>query len=148
MSRSRGGLLSKLFDNFVKSIKPLGSKEKIVGTDYLGNTYYEVIPTKNSHRTRASRYYLPKNKDETKFDEPIPAEWEAWLRLRRREPPTAEEIARNLELMRTKKINAAELDRKFAGGGEKLSIGQGEQVVTGIKDFPSYEEYEKFPGQK
>ncbi|KAF6199634.1 hypothetical protein GE061_005932 [Apolygus lucorum] len=140
MSRGRG-LIASVLQNFFNSLKPRQVSGKLIGKDYLGNSYYEVKPPVHSSRSRPSRYYIPKDNDATKFDEPLPAEWEAWLRLRRRDPPSTEEVAQNFQLMSSKKIKALEIDKRHKGTEED------DQVVTGIKNFPSYGEYEKYPGK-
>uniref|UniRef100_A0A0A9ZHI9 Mimitin, mitochondrial n=1 Tax=Lygus hesperus TaxID=30085 RepID=A0A0A9ZHI9_LYGHE len=141
MSRGRG-LIVSILQNFFSSLKPRQVSGKLAGTDYLGNSYYEVKPPIHSSKSRPSRYYIPKDNDTTKFDEPLPAEWEAWLRLRRRDPPTTEEVEQNFQLMTSKKTKALQIDKQYK------QIGGDDQVVTGVKNFPSYEEYETNPGKR
>ncbi|GCB61540.1 hypothetical protein scyTo_0004113 [Scyliorhinus torazame] len=42
----------------------------------------------------------------------IPSEWEAWIRGRRKDPPTMEEILRNEEYRKMIKIHAHEIEQK------------------------------------
>lgn len=44
------------------------------------------------------------------FDAKMPSEWESWLRHRRDEPPTEDQIRRSLALSELKKMNAAKLE--------------------------------------
>lgn len=47
--------------------------------------------------------------------------------------------------MQMKKLNAAELDEKYSEGKESdPSLG----VITGLKNFPTYDEYETVVGKK
>jgi NADH dehydrogenase [ubiquinone] 1 alpha subcomplex assembly factor 2 len=50
---------------------------------------------------------------------------------------------KNLAIMQMKKDNAAKLDQKF---GKQGQIEQ-PQRVTGLRDFPQYEDYESMPGK-
>lgn len=58
------------------------------------------------------------------------------------DPPTDEELKYNLAIMQTKKINAAELDAKYSEGKEKPP-----QIISGMSDFPKYDEYEVVVGK-
>lgn len=60
------------------------------------------------------------------------------------DPPTDEELKRNLAIMEMKKNNAAELDAKYSTGKEP---DPALQVTTGLGDFPKYEEYEVVVGK-
>lgn len=51
------------------------------GKDYIGNEYYEIPADPSVGKRKASRWYDPPK--ELDFQDPIPAEWEAWLRMRR-----------------------------------------------------------------
>ena len=46
------------------------------------------------------------------FDAGMPSEWEAWLRHRRDEPPTDEQVLNSLAYAEMKKMNAARLEEK------------------------------------
>lgn len=93
-----------------------------VGTDYLGNEYFEQYGV-GVHERRLEGKEMPKRwffpKDEDSWDTDIPPEWEAWLRYRRLEQPTAEEIYLNMAVAHAKKINAKKLEEQ-----EKLQAGQ------------------------
>lgn len=59
------------------------------------------------------------------------------------DPPTPEELQKNLTIMHMKKINAAKLDEKYSAG--KVNVPQ---KVTGMSSFPVYEEYESGIGTR
>lgn len=129
-------LFKQIFINFINSLKPRRFTGDLQGTDYLGNKYYE-IPADSSLNRRRSRYFEPpKEKD---FDHEMPSEWESWLRGRRRDPPSEEEVMRNYAIMQIKKKNAREIDGK---GGQKTPM------TKGIETFPQRPEYEMVPGKK
>lgn len=56
----------------------------------------------------------------------------------RKEPPTNDELRKNLAIMQMKKINAAKLEEKFPTP----------QLPKTGAAFPSYPEYEGAPGKK
>lgn len=54
---------------------------QISGKDYIGNSYFEIPAEPSAGKRKPTRWYNPpKGQD---FQDPIPAEWEAWLRMRR-----------------------------------------------------------------
>lgn len=59
------------------------------------------------------------------------------------DPPTPEELNKNLAIMEMKKINAAKLDEHYSGDKIKKP-----QQITGAGNFPKYDEYEKAAGRK
>lgn len=123
--------------NFINSLKPRQIRGNFKGADYLGNKYYEIPVSASSARSRPSRWFEPPNEDD--FDNEMPAEWESWLRGRRKEPPTEEEIAKNLAIMQMKKRNAIAVDAK---------AGKMTPMKKGIETFPVRPEYEKVPGKR
>ncbi|CAG7731562.1 unnamed protein product [Allacma fusca] len=106
-----------------------------MGEDKLGNKYFEIPANPSIGKRRNSRYFEPKVKD--RFDQDLPSEWESWLRNRRENPPTLEEINRNHEILELTRKNAAE-----KGYIPKTAIQ--EKMGT----FPRHEEYELMPGEK
>lgn len=134
-------LLKILFTNIINSIKPRQFRGNLKGTDYMGNKYYEIPKTDNTRRTE--RWFTPINKDD--FEQEVPAEWESWLRFRRSDPPTEEEVLRNYNLMLSKKQKAAELEAQY-----RVETGQPvlEKPKKGRESFPVYEDYEIQPGKK
>ncbi|XP_031640958.1 NADH dehydrogenase [ubiquinone] 1 alpha subcomplex assembly factor 2 [Contarinia nasturtii] len=142
MSKNRT-MFTALFQNFWKSLKPRQQIGSLMGEDYFGNKYYEIPARPEIGKRRPERWFVPADKSDESFDNELTAEWESWLRLRRVDPPTDEELKHNLAIMQMKKINAAELDNKYLGGEEKPP-----QITTGLSDFPRYDEYETVVGKK
>ncbi|XP_011304721.1 mimitin, mitochondrial [Fopius arisanus] len=129
-------IVVEIFRNFIASFKPRMSRIKLVGEDYHGTKYYEDPEAK----ARKGRSFIPK--DEENFEQEIPAEWEAWLRYRRHQPPTQEEVQANYEMMMMKKKNAAALEKHYAE--EKGVSVDPPREKTGFESFPSYEEYKEY----
>ena len=90
MARKERGLFRMIFRDFLNSVTPRISKRICVGEDYMGTKYYEITETKVSIHKKPNRYFVPKEKDD--FEQELPAEWEAWLRGRRKVPPTVIEV--------------------------------------------------------
>ncbi|XP_076254069.1 NADH dehydrogenase [ubiquinone] 1 alpha subcomplex assembly factor 2 isoform X2 [Rhynchophorus ferrugineus] len=117
--------------------KPRQFRGNHMGTDYFGNKYYEIPVNASSARSKPSRWFEPPEKDN--FQQEMPAEWEAWLRGRRKVPPTEEELKRNLAIMQLKKKNAIEVEAK---------AGLPTPRQKGMESFPHRPEYERVPGEK
>lgn len=130
-------LLRTIFRNFIDSITPNIRKPKLVGEDYYGTKYYEMANARNTSRQKPARYFEPVNKDD--FEQEMPAEWEAWLRFRRKDPPTVEEVEANYKLQMLKKEKAAQLEETYSAT-KKLDVPAKEDE----KSFPVYEEYKNF----
>ncbi|KAJ2948074.1 hypothetical protein O0L34_g9873 [Tuta absoluta] len=127
-------LLRIIFNNFIDSLRPRPIRGNHVGSDYIGNKYFEIPPNPSVGKRKAERWYdPPKGLD---FQDPIPAEWESWLRMRRTEPPTEEEIQKNLAIAEMKKENAAKLEaQRLAEGGDLPAIPE-----KGPMSFPKYDD--------
>uniref|UniRef100_A0A1A7XBF7 NADH dehydrogenase (Ubiquinone) 1 alpha subcomplex, assembly factor 2 n=1 Tax=Iconisemion striatum TaxID=60296 RepID=A0A1A7XBF7_9TELE len=86
-----------------------------VGTDHLGNKYY-LIPeqkTWTGGHVRAKRMVEAANPVEHEYMEgSIPIEWDAWIRGRRKEPPSIEELLMNESQMKQIKLKAKEVEEK------------------------------------
>lgn len=112
-------------------------KPKLIGKDYYGTKYFEIPP--GSVRNTPSRYFEPVN--ENAFDQEVPAEWEAWLRHRRKEPPTQQELEANYKLQLTKKENAAKIAAQHSKDKPDDAVQPAKS--KGSLSFPIYEEYKK-----
>ena len=129
--------------NFLDSFKPRSAKPELMGEDRLGNKYYEAKATSASYRTKPHRYYLPHSGEED-FMQELPAEWESWLRGRRKVPPTPEELAKNYEIMMLTKENAKRLDAEREGS----KLLDAPTNPKGFESFPQYgSEFEDEPGR-
>ncbi|EFN77086.1 NADH dehydrogenase [ubiquinone] 1 alpha subcomplex assembly factor 2 [Harpegnathos saltator] len=135
MAKERG-VFKILWNSFISSLKPRYFRRKLMGEDYYGTKYYEE-EIRYSNRQRPPRSFEPINKED--FTQELPAEWEAWLRYRRKDPPTREEIEDNYQLAMTKKKNAGELKQKYSQDNECPTLS-----ISGVKtpgNFPVYEDY-------
>lgn len=137
-------LLKIIFTNFINSFRPRQIRGNFMGEDYFGNKYYEIPASPQTGKRNPSRWFEPADKEA--FDQEITAEWEAWLRYRRTDPPTREELIQNLQIMEAKKLNAAELDKKYAQlQGNTMEISPPDEETIG--SFPKYDDYEVVPGK-
>lgn len=131
-----------VFNNFLKSLKPK-AEEKPVGFDVHGNKYFEIPSDPQGGRRVPRRWFVPANEG-TVSDAPTP-EWSQWLRGRRDEPPTNEEIVHNENIANMKKINSKNLSQKFNLPGHKEN---GTEIQQNAKGFPDMsEKFERQPGQ-
>ncbi|XP_049883586.1 NADH dehydrogenase [ubiquinone] 1 alpha subcomplex assembly factor 2 [Pectinophora gossypiella] len=123
------------FRNFINSLRPRQIRGNAMGTDYIGNKYFEIPAEPSLGKRKPTRWYdPPKGLD---FENKIPSEWEAWLRMRRDNAPTEEEIAQNMAMAKMKKENAAKLEAKRLAEGGDLPVAP----ERGHLSFPKYEEY-------
>lgn len=148
-------ILATIFRNFVNSLRPRQLQGTLVGRDYFGNRYitinyldflivlfnsdryYEIPPNPSLGKRRSNRWFVPVEKEN--FQQDMPAEWEAWLRGRRNEPPTEEEVMKNLALMQMKKENAVAVEAK---AGKKTPLQKG------METFPQRDGLELIPGKE
>ncbi|KAH0812182.1 hypothetical protein GEV33_010619 [Tenebrio molitor] len=126
-----------IITNFINSLRPRQIRGDLRGSDYFGNKYYEIPADPSIGKRKPSRWFEPPVKDD--FQQEMPAEWEAWLRGRRTQPPSEEEVMKNLALMQMKKKNAIAVDAK----GGKMT-----PMEKGMETFPKRPEYELAPGKK
>lgn len=146
MAREGRGIIVTIWRNFIQSLVPKSTKGNLIGKDHLGTAYYEIPAEPQRGKRRPVRWFQATEKD--KFDQDIPVEWEAWLRGRRQEPPTQEEINANIALAKMKKIKADELENK-----ENLhEIPSTQDSVHHLdppkSEFPAYGDFETSPGEE
>ncbi|KAM6943784.1 NADH dehydrogenase [ubiquinone] 1 alpha subcomplex assembly factor 2 [Lycodopsis pacificus] len=95
--------------------RTFGIVREHVGTDTSGNNYY-VIPkqkTWTGRLVRAKRMVEAANPTEYEYIEgSIPMEWDAWIRGRRKEPPSAEELLKNESYRENIKLKAKAVEEK------------------------------------
>lgn len=145
MARPPRNLLRQAFRSFLDSFKPRISKPELMGEDRLGNQYFEAKPTSTSNRVKPHRYYLPASGEED-FHQELPSEWEAWLRGRRKLPPSPQELDKNYAIMLMKKENAKKLEAERKGS--KL-LDAPTSKPKGFDSYPQYgSEFEDIPGRK
>lgn len=86
-----------------------------VGTDHLGNKYYSIPEHKSltGKLVRAKRMVVAANLSEHEYIEgSIPTEWDAWIRGRRKEPPSIEELLKNESQREELKVKARVVEEK------------------------------------
>ncbi|XP_038560417.1 NADH dehydrogenase [ubiquinone] 1 alpha subcomplex assembly factor 2 [Micropterus salmoides] len=86
-----------------------------VGTDHLGNKYYFIPEQKTwtGRPVRAKRMVVAANPTEYEYIEgSIPMEWDAWIRGRRKEPPSIEELLKNESYREQIKLKAKDVEEK------------------------------------
>ena len=99
----------KKISNFIKEYRAQSVNSKLgrilIGEDRFGNQYFQHINAKNQ-LTRRSIELNPKN-PESELD-PL---WDDWLRHRRKDPYTKEELDKIIEQEEIHKINAYEYEK-------------------------------------
>ncbi|CAN8010868.1 unnamed protein product [Ixodes pacificus] len=142
MASNGGGrrVVLQIWKNFWASITSKKLPANEMGSDHLGNKYFEIPAEPSKGKRRPVRWFEPHIKD--KLDQEVPVEWDAWLRCRRQDPPTQEEILRNIAIMEAKKKSAvllkeaAQKEREERTGGAITSAES-----AGPTSFPQYPEY-------
>ncbi|XP_023341361.1 NADH dehydrogenase [ubiquinone] 1 alpha subcomplex assembly factor 2 [Eurytemora carolleeae] len=153
------GMFQYVFKHLMDSFK-VGKREKvgtIIGRDPYGNIYYELPAQPQLGKRRPTRWYSAaeatndaKNKEVwTGFDSDLPSEWESWLRFRRNEAPTEEEVMQSLALAELKKLNAAKLEEKRRTEMQAAGIDSGPPKPQDHEKtpYPKYANYEVMPGE-
>lgn len=150
------------FRNLINSLTK-GKVEKpgsvLVGSDPFGNRYFEIPADPRHGKRHPVRWYdAPETNQKdvlgldryAGFDAKVPAEWDSWLRMRRDEPPSPDQVMNSLALADLKKRNAAALDEK---NREKL-LAMGREAPGEVKPqegekpfWPKREEFEVMPGE-
>ncbi|XP_026870170.2 NADH dehydrogenase [ubiquinone] 1 alpha subcomplex assembly factor 2 [Electrophorus electricus] len=93
--------------------RTFGIVKENVGTDHLGNKYYYIPEQKTwtGRVVRPRRFVEASVTKEFEYVEgQIPSEWDAWIRGRRKHPPTAEELQENQCYQEQIKIRAREAE--------------------------------------
>lgn len=141
-------IIKIIFQNLFKSLRPRQFRGNLIGEDYHGNKFYEIPADPANGRRKTARYFEPKVKAD--FEQEMTAEWESWLRGRRDDAPTEQELMRNLAIMKMKQKNAAQLNgiHKANRDLKELDEIKTGPPVRGIESFPSYgDEYEVSAGK-
>ncbi|XP_042857727.1 NADH dehydrogenase [ubiquinone] 1 alpha subcomplex assembly factor 2-like [Penaeus japonicus] len=139
MSGKTRSLFGTAFKHFINSLKPRQTSGVLIGDDYYGNKFYEIPADPRRGKRYAKRWYVPPV--DMQYDQKhMPAEWDAWLRNRRAEPPSEAELKENLTLSIMKKENADKLAVKAGKNPEELV------KHSDMSSFPVYDDYEVTPG--
>ncbi|XP_037981788.1 NADH dehydrogenase [ubiquinone] 1 alpha subcomplex assembly factor 2 isoform X1 [Motacilla alba alba] len=127
-------------------LRLVGPAKELVGTDQFGNKYYRVP----KYESRAGqiiperRFVEAVNREAYQYQTgDFPAEWEAWIRKKREDPPTIEEILRNenyREEMKQKVKDVSEKDKLLQAKEyeEGLVAEPGHTQVKGHASAPYY----------
>lgn len=89
-------------------LNAFGRTRRLVGTDLQGNQYYETIRDGKKPR----REMITKLKPDEYTPDLIPLEWEAWIRGKRDDPPTHEELLAEQQRIKTLKERAKQVEEK------------------------------------
>lgn len=133
MSKNERGIFQQIFKHFIASLKI--NQHKLIGEDYYGTKYYEI---QKSNSSRNPRYFIPVNNDN--HEQELPVEWEAWLRYRRKVPPSKEEIEKNYKLKMMIKQNSAQIEAKYSSNKSQKSTLHNKEYSS----FPVYDEYKNY----
>ena len=136
---SRPGAWSKVWSNFIASISPKTRTKIYKGEDLYGNRYFEYSEMKANIKRG---YETPET---VKNPQPPTIEWDAWLRSRRRFPPSDEEIRLNLMKQQYQLLQDTETEKRAPKIG---SHGKGAAEIDRKTEYPAYEDAELSPGVK
>ncbi|XP_043102961.1 NADH dehydrogenase [ubiquinone] 1 alpha subcomplex assembly factor 2 [Puntigrus tetrazona] len=95
--------------------RTFGVVKEHVGTDHLGNKYYYIPEQKSwtGQVIRPKRLVEAANPNYFEYMEGnIPTEWDAWMRGRRKQPPTLEELLQNERSREQIKIRAIDSEER------------------------------------
>ncbi|XP_030048141.1 NADH dehydrogenase [ubiquinone] 1 alpha subcomplex assembly factor 2 [Microcaecilia unicolor] len=118
-----------------------------MGTDQFGNKYFYIPEqrTWTGQTIRERRTVEPVHKKEYEYEAgDIPLEWEAWIRRKREDPPTIEEILNNEKNREVVKLRSNELYEKdklqqVKEYEEGLVAQPGRTQIKGHASAPFYE---------
>jgi NADH:ubiquinone oxidoreductase subunit len=106
-----------------------------VGGDASGNLYYARTERDDEGGPVERREVRPPSSRPSDFDSrTVPAEWSAWLRATRADPPTPEEIASNeARRERTRELAASVDARAAAARAARLAAGAPEREAPRLE---------------
>ncbi|XP_074602385.1 uncharacterized protein LOC141856042 [Brevipalpus obovatus] len=155
MSDRGRGVLWKIFNGIRRSFENRESKNPYIfkGQDGYGNRYFESDSLNPlGKKTRISQ--PPKEVDRLNILSP---EWEAWLRHRRDDPPSTEEVSRNLEAAKIRKQKADERlrtmlreNKEYVPRAREIRRQQDEREMHNPfnASFPRYPDLEESPSSE
>ncbi|KAJ2897194.1 hypothetical protein IWW38_001801 [Coemansia aciculifera] len=95
-----------------KALRLPWRRDVLAGADLDGNLYFERSPQAGAQRTRRHVIYK-RNIDVAEYnDQIIPIQWQAWMRHTRSQPPTIQELLRDVERRRRMAENVHQLTAK------------------------------------
>lgn len=99
------------FNQFFRQTKSLTkNRSTFIGEDHLGNRYFE---TERPHHSRPIQRHFEKKSydgitDIVDIGADVPPAWDAWLRFRRKEPPSDLEVKESEEYLRIMQAKSEE----------------------------------------
>ncbi|XP_037229461.1 NADH dehydrogenase [ubiquinone] 1 alpha subcomplex assembly factor 2 isoform X1 [Falco biarmicus] len=115
-------------------LRLFGPAKELVGTDQFGNKYYRV-PKHETHTGQIipeRRFVEAINSEAYRYEMgDFPTEWEAWIRKRREDPPTIEEILKN-------ESYREEMKQKIKDVSEKDKLLQAKEYKEGLVAEPAH----------
>ncbi|TIB71338.1 hypothetical protein E3Q24_02362 [Wallemia mellicola] len=105
----RGGIFKTIWEAI-----PKPSDRYFVGYDLEGNKYYEHPPTTDYKQRPKRTVKYPNHVDWSEVGREMPAQWKAWLRHTRFEPPSIQELELDLLRIQRTQENAARIEAAFA----------------------------------
>ncbi|XP_055647436.1 NADH dehydrogenase [ubiquinone] 1 alpha subcomplex assembly factor 2 isoform X1 [Falco peregrinus] len=115
-------------------LRLFGPAKELVGTDQFGNKYYRV-PKHETHTGQIipeRRFVEAINSEAYRYEMgDFPTEWEAWIRRRREDPPTIEEILKN-------ESYREEMKQKIKDVSEKDKLLQAKEYKEGLVAEPAH----------
>ena len=137
MSAPRGaGLLSKLVHGLMARTRAENRAGFVAGKDHLGNTYYESPADPSRGIRKPKRWFV--GVDEDSWSNPMPAEWEAWLRYRRDQAPTPDEVFANMQL-------AEQRAKAGEEASQRLSTKAPSKSDSIFERYPRHQDYKSSP---
>lgn len=106
------------------SLFTLTSRGKKIGTDTLGNIYYEAAPRKGYKRTR--RWVMYKDTPDASA---VPPEWHGWLHHQSNNVPNEEGASYRREWQKPHRINLTGTNQAYRPKGHALSQGKRERAT-------------------
>ncbi|KAJ2508957.1 hypothetical protein GGF44_005108 [Coemansia sp. RSA 1694] len=95
-----------------KALRLPWRKDVLAGTDLDGNLYFERSLQAGAQRTRRHVIYNRNITVAEYSDQIIPIQWQAWMRHTRSQPPTIQELLRDVERRRRMAENVHRLAAK------------------------------------
>ncbi|NXI47197.1 NDUF2 factor, partial [Galbula dea] len=115
-------------------LRLFGPTKELVGTDQFGNKYYRVPKheTRPGHIIPERRFVEAINRQAYQYEMgDFPIEWEAWIRKKRNDPPTIEEILKNENYRE-------EMKQKIKDASEKDKLLQSKEYKEGLVAEPAH----------
>lgn len=136
------GIIARIISNIRSRMNEEQRTGFVIGKDYLGNHYFEQPADPSRGIRKPRRWY--KTVDPEAWDKSMPPEWEAWLRYRRDDPPTEQEVIRNLSVSESRRTKADQIKERFASKKTDITEEAGEKKIPETK-YEKYPEYQTDP---